>query len=85
MQTASKQTAKDRVKQKLREKGLNQSDLARRVGCTRAFISQLLSGIRTSAYFQTAIAEALGADPATLWGDQWWYLASRRRAERSQP
>jgi transcriptional regulator with XRE-family HTH domain len=69
------------VKEKLRLRRWSQADLARRVGCTPPLISLMLFGKHISPYYQTAIAQALGEDPQTLWGELWWFP----RYARSRP
>jgi len=72
---------KPRVKEILARRGMNQSDLARRIGCSRVAVSRVIRGGLISPYLQRAIAQILGEPEETLWGDLYWfprYEAARR-------
>lgn len=48
----------------LRQSGMNQSDLAKRLGCTRGFVSQLINGGRNLTLRTVAdVAHAIGVQP----------------------
>ena len=61
------------VKQKLRERGWSQADLARRLGCSKDAVSKLVRGEMVSPYLQRSTALVLGVHEETLWGDLHWF------------
>jgi lambda repressor-like predicted transcriptional regulator len=67
------------VKQILRDRRMSQADLARRMECSRATVCRVLSGSLISPFHQTFIAEVLGIDPQTLWGEAWWFPKYKKR------
>jgi lambda repressor-like predicted transcriptional regulator len=71
--------AADDVKTKLREAGISQAAMARRIGCTRAAVNQVLLSRATSPYVQEAMAQVLGVAAKDLWGEAWWFLHYRKR------
>jgi len=67
------------VKRILRQRGLSQAALARRVGCSRMAITLLLQGRMASPFLQREIAAVLGEPEAALWGALWWVHKHRSR------
>jgi transcriptional regulator with XRE-family HTH domain len=64
------------VKEKLRQRGWRQVDLASRMGVKQPTISLLIKGQILSPYLQRLTAELLGENEERLWGDLWWYRRS---------
>jgi len=77
--------AASRVKDELARAGLTQTEVARRIGCSNALVSMVISGNLINPFMQRAIAELLHADETALWGDLYWYpryrLSQRKRQE----
>ncbi|WP_428835734.1 helix-turn-helix domain-containing protein [Sphingomonas rustica] len=59
----------DRVRQRLKELGINQSELARRVGITQGTVAALISGRSRSSAHLHKIARELETTPAWLAGE----------------
>jgi transcriptional regulator with XRE-family HTH domain len=58
-----------RLKEKMREAGLSQSELARRVGISQASVQKLTSGAAYGSKHLHRIARELGTTPAYLSGE----------------
>ena len=50
----------------LRRKGLTQKDIAREVGMSEAFVSQVISGARRNERIQDLIADKIGRERTEL-------------------
>jgi transcriptional regulator with XRE-family HTH domain len=55
------------VKILLLQRGCTQADIARGLPCSRAFVSQVISGARRSARVEGRIAQHLGMPKEALW------------------
>jgi transcriptional regulator with XRE-family HTH domain len=51
---------KEWIKYRLALKGLTQTDIAIRAGCTRPMVSNVIAGRKVSANVSTALAKSLG-------------------------
>lgn len=58
-------TSQDR-KAELVRRGVRQAEIARRLGLSKPFVSDVIAGFRRSARVETAVAEALDMDPADV-------------------
>ncbi len=58
---------KPNIKALLVLKGLKQADLAKEIGVSRAFFSQVVSRVRTSVRVQRHISDAVGLKYELLW------------------
>lgn len=56
-------TWRERVRERLIDKGWKQADLERASGCPRSMISELLSGQRNQTTYLPEIHDALGFEP----------------------
>ncbi len=59
-----------KIKSKLALRGVTQAQIAKRKGVSKQFVSQVISGIRRTAYIQDAIAEAVGEPVCELFPDR---------------
>lgn len=60
----------DEIKKLMARAGVTQAMIARRVGVSREFVRQVISGIRSTPKVRMAIAEALGRSVEELWGEE---------------
>lgn len=51
----------------LKSKGINQTDVAAKIGVTPAAVQEIIAGRTTSATSRFAFAMAIGEDPETIW------------------
>jgi transcriptional regulator with XRE-family HTH domain len=57
----------ENVRQRMADRGMNQADLAERLGVTKSYVSQILSGHRRPGLDTLeTFAAVFGADPADL-------------------
>lgn len=68
-----------RIKSALRLRNRSLSDIARTLDVDPGTVSIVSRGFRRSRRIESAIAEALGQQPAELWPDRYAEVGSRRR------
>ena len=54
----------------LLRRGRSVASIARQLGITREQVSQVLRGVRTTAYIRQAIADAVDLSYSTVWGEE---------------
>jgi transcriptional regulator with XRE-family HTH domain len=68
-----------KVKSKLQGEGMTQTALAQKLGVDKSTVTLLLNGRIVSPYLQRQVAELLGDDEESLWGDLYWFRRGGRR------
>jgi transcriptional regulator with XRE-family HTH domain len=57
------------IKKAYKKLGLNQTSIAKSLGVTQPYISQIINGIRKTSRVRQAISEILGIPVGELWPD----------------
>ncbi len=57
-----------RIRILLLERGITQADIARDLGCSRAFVGQIVNGDKNTPRLRREIAKRIGLPYEDLWG-----------------